>query len=271
MRKITCLTVFLLPCLIPSNLESIKDRERGKYSSVSWYVRLYAVNPAYIEVTVDATKVPDDSTLSDVNFTVEFRNRQRGLIKQETYEFTDDKVGDLEGGSAHRRYFKHDHKSAVSVSGVRLTYTIWRQGTRHITGPPPEYAELESNINAEPDSDVRVVEPAPPVMPEAFNGEYRLFVDGIKQNGVLIIKYPEAYFSAGGRGAKYLPFSLSIEGHHVVMGLKRYRFRSNLFFKLDGYLSTQTADSIAGVAWKGDKTVGFYAIKLSTDSPAPPR
>lgn len=272
MKTIIWIMVFLTQCFVPSSLGiGIEDPEVDKGPTLSWYVRLYPSNPEYIEVTVDARGLPRKLILREVSFSVEFRARKRELIRKETYAFTDGGVREIFGGSAHRRYFRHPIKSVTFVSGGKLRFQVWEVGVLYETTPGfVELAESDSGLNPQREGSIHLVDSTPSVTPQAFDGEYLLFVNGVEQDGVLIIKYPEANFrhtATDNEGSLNEPLALMIKGHHIVVKFSESQKASNPLSKLDGYLSTQTASSIAGVAWRKDKPFGFYAMKQPVEQP----
>ncbi len=160
------------------------------------------------------------------------------------------------------------------TTGGQLKWEEWKVG--HGFGVPMRIgAFFNSFIVPEENAHVDIVDSTPPITPLAFNGRFRLFVDG-KEEGVLFIRYPEATFSQEVEGSVYLgiyPLRPVIREHHIVL---EFPAVTSLYVgdslnlnevKLDGYLSGLDANSIAGIAWRKDKPVGFYAVRLSVEQP----
>lgn len=107
-------------------------------SAQRWYAELYDNNRDYVEVTIDLRDIPD--AIEDVAFRVMFFNGLN-MFGTQLFDFTDDQVPSLQKGLVHRKYFRHEHRSATQARGEILMYTTVRRGA-FVGQEPPQEMEL---------------------------------------------------------------------------------------------------------------------------------
>lgn len=90
--------------------------------NLSWSVRLYPENPAYVEVFINTKNAEKKTYYIDVVFDVSFF-AQNKLVETRTFKFTGDHVENLEPGFVYRRFFNGSTKSINMVKGGTLNYT----------------------------------------------------------------------------------------------------------------------------------------------------
>lgn len=95
---------------------------------VKWFVQLYRKNPKFIEVTVDRTKVSDNSIVEEVHFEVNFYDSNGAFLRKESFYFTDETLPYLKPGK-HRRWFSPSGGEAGQAKGIELFYTVSPLGT----------------------------------------------------------------------------------------------------------------------------------------------
>jgi hypothetical protein len=102
-------------------------QQQSEVRLVSWYAELYSKNPDYIEVTVDARRLPSDRRLAKVYYEVTFFDTQNNTLGTKTFSFT--KEGESLDRKVYRRYARQPFKSVQSAKGKEILYASYPLGS----------------------------------------------------------------------------------------------------------------------------------------------
>ena len=87
---------------------------------LAWFAGLYPDNPAWIQVQVDTRGVSSNTNISNVNFSVGFRDGQGEFLGIQTLPFT---VG-LAPGAVYQQFFPNPYPSAARADGLSLSSSL---------------------------------------------------------------------------------------------------------------------------------------------------
>ncbi len=132
---------------------------------ISWSARLYPDNPDYVEVYVDARAMPTNMIVRFANFGVDFYDAGDRLIKKETFNFLDTKLGRFVPG-VYRRYFKHSFANAKRAEGTDFNAYGGGKGGDPKADSPPELLFRASQSGGGMDTPgAREIDPSPAAAP----------------------------------------------------------------------------------------------------------
>lgn len=109
---------FLIIFLAPATFFVDSARQAGM---IRWAVRLYPMNPDYIEVYVDATNLPTNLIVETVTFKVAFYNEQHHLIQKKSFNFLDQKLLPAIRPGKFCRYFEHSLQNVKTIEAIDLS------------------------------------------------------------------------------------------------------------------------------------------------------